>query len=332
MRDADDVGGRREARRVSVVDWLLDADPAIRWQVMADLLDEGPDAVARERARVATEGWGAALLAARGDDGQWAGGAHFPKAQPALSGQPWTSTAHVLTELRLLGVDPADARVREAVADVKRVTRWEYDDEPFFEGEVEPCINAALVTNAVYYGEVDDRIVERLLGERMADGGWNCDQERGSVRSSFDTTIGVLEALAAYERVCAARGAIDVHRVREARASGEAYLLERDLLRRKSTGEIPKVTYTRFAFPPRHEYDALRALEHFRLVGAVPDERMREAIDLVHAKRGEDGRWPLDVVHGGDAVNDYGKAGEPNRWITLKALRVLRWAGHPIRG
>lgn len=306
---------------MNAIDWLLEGDPAIRWQVMADLLDEDPGTVARERARVATEGWGAALLAARGADGQWAGGAHFPSTKPTLPGQPWTSTAHVLTELRLLGVDPTDAAVQRAIDDVARVTRWEYDDEPFFEGEVEPCINAALVTNAVYFDRVDPRIVERLLGERMADGGWNCDQERGSVRSSFDTTIAVVEALAAYERVG------DDPRVREARASGEDYLLERDLLRRRTTGEIPKPTYTQFAFPPRHEYDALRALEHFRSVGAEPDERMREALDLVRAKRDDLGRWPLDVKHGGDAVNDYGEVGKPNRWITLKALRVLRWAG-----
>ncbi|WP_306233737.1 hypothetical protein [Agrococcus beijingensis] len=310
---------------MDAIGWLLEGDPAIRWQVMADLLDEDPDAVARERARVAREGWGAALLAARGPDGQWAGGAHFPKAEPTLPGQPWTSTAHVLTELRLLGADPADEAVREAVADVKRVTRWEYDDEPFFEGEVEPCINGALVTNAVYYGEDAAPIVERLLGERMADGGWNCEQEQGSVRSSFDTTIAVVEALAAYEAVS------DDPRVREARASGEQYLLERDLLRRKSTGEIPKPSYTQLAFPPRHEYDALRALEHFRAVGAMPEESMREAIDLLHAKRRDDGTWALDVKHGGDAVNDYGPVGEPNRWITLKALRVLRWAGHSLR-
>ncbi|WP_405218031.1 hypothetical protein [Agrococcus sp. Ld7] len=308
------------------IDWLMQGDPAIRWQVMADLLDEDPEAVARERARVATEGWGAALLAARGADGQWAGGAHFPTTQPTLPGQPWTSTAHVLTELRLLGVDPADPAVRQAIGDVARVTRWEYDDEPFFEGEVEPCINAALVTNAVYFDRVDARIVERLLAERMADGGWNCDQERGSVRSSFDTTIAVLEALAAFERVSDDRSA-PTAAVREARASGEAYLLERGLMRRKTTGEIPKPTYTQFAFPPRHEYDALRALEHFRAVGADPDERMREALDIVIGKQREDGRWPLDVVHGGDAVNDYGAVGEPNRWITLRALRVLRWAG-----
>ncbi|MGM1029562.1 MAG: hypothetical protein ACQEWM_06755 [Actinomycetota bacterium] len=305
---------------MDTVDWLLQGDPAIRWQVLRDLLDADPSEVAAERSRVAREGWGAQLLAARGDDGQWAGGAHFPKAEPTLPGQPWTSTAHVLTELRLLGVDPADAAVRDAIADVARVTRWEYDDEPFFEGEVEPCINAALVTNAVYYGVAVDPIVERLLGERMADGGWNCEQEHGSVRSSFDTTIGVLEALAAFEREHADP------RVREARLSGEAYLLERSLLRRRSTGEVVDADYLQLAFPPRWHYDVLRALEHFRAVGADVDPRMAEASELVREKRCDDGTWALDVRHGGDALNDYGAVGEPNRWITLTALRVLRWA------
>lgn len=306
---------------MGTIDWLLEGDPAIRWQTMQDLLDADPDEVAAERSRVAREGWGGQLLAARGDDGQWAGGAHFPTTAPTLPGQPWTSTSHVLTELRLLGVDPADAAVRVAIADVARVTRWEYDDEPFFEGEVEPCINAALITNAVYYGVPVEPVVERLLGERMADGGWNCEQEHGSVRSSFDTTIAVLEALAAQQRVR------DDPRLREARASGEAYLLERGLLRRRSTGELVSEGYLRFAFPPRWHYDALRALEHFRAVGAAPDERMAEAIALVHSKRRDDGTWALDVRHGGDARIDYGAVGEPNQWITLKALRVLRWAG-----
>jgi len=306
---------------MDTIDWLLQGDPAIRWQVLRDLQGADPDEVAAERARVAREGWGAQLLAERGDDGQWAGGAHFPKAEPALPGQPWTSTSHVLTELRLLGVDPADAAMRSVIADVARVTRWEYDDLPFFDGEVEPCINAALVANAVYYGVDVAPVVERLLGERMEDGGWNCEQERGSVRSSFDTTIAVVEALAAFERIS------DDLRVPEARRSGEAYLLERSLLRRRSTGELISEGYRDFAFPPRWHYDALRALEHFRVVGAAPDERMAEAIALVRAKRRDDGTWPLDARHGGDARIDYGEVGEPNRWITLRALRVLRWAG-----
>lgn len=304
-----------------VIDWLVEGDPAIRWQVMQDLLDADSAEVAAERARVAREGWGAALLAARGADGQWAGGAHFPTTEPELPGQPWTSTSHVLTELRLLGLDPHSAEAREVVDDVRRVTRWEHDGQPFWEGEVEPCINGALVTNGVYYGVPVDGVVERLLGERMADGGWNCEQETGSIRSSFDTTIAVVEAMAAQERVT------DDPRVREARLSGEAYLLERGLLRRRSTGEVVDEDYLRLAFPPRWHYDVLRALEHFRAVGAAPDERMREAIDVVRSKRRDDGTWPLDVRWGGDARIDHGAVGESNRWITLKVLRVLRWAG-----
>lgn len=304
-----------------VIDWLMEGDPAIRWQVMQDLLDADPAEVAAERARVAREGWGAALLAARGADGQWAGGAHFPTTEPELPGQPWTSTSHVLTELRLLGLDPHSPEAREVVDDVRRVTRWEHDGQPFWEGEVEPCINGALVTNGVYYGVPVDGVVERLLGERMADGGWNCEQERGSVRSSFDTTIAVVEAMAAQERVT------DDPRVHEARLGGEAYLLERGLLRRRSTGEVVDEDYLRLAFPPRWHYDVLRALEHFRAVGATPDERMREAIGVVRGKRQGDGTWPLDVRWGGDARIDHGAVGEPNRWITLQALRVLRWAG-----
>lgn len=304
-----------------VIDWLMDGDPAIRWQVMQDLLDADPVEVAAERSRIAHEGWGAALLAARGADGQWAGGAHFPTTEPVLPGQPWTSTSHVLTELRLLGLDPLSPEAREIVDDVRRVTRWEHDGQPFWEGEVEPCINGALVTNGVYYGVPVDGVVERLLGERMADGGWNCEQEHGSVRSSFDTTIAVLEAMAAQERVA------DDPRVREAREAGEAYLLERGLLRRRSTGEVVDEDYLRLAFPPRWHYDVLRALEHLRAVGAEPDERMREAIDVVRGKRRDDGTWPLDVRWGGDARIDHGAVGEPNRWITLQALRVLRWAG-----
>ncbi len=304
-----------------VIDWLMEGDPAIRWQVMQDLLDADPAEVAAERARVAREGWGAALLAARGADGQWAGGAHFPTTEPELPGQPWTSTSHVLTELRLLGLDPHSPEAREVVDDVRRVTRWEHDGQPFWEGEVEPCINGALVTNGVSYGVPVDGVVERLLGERMADGGWNCEQERGSVRSSFDTTIAVVEAMAAQERVT------DDPRVHEARLGGEAYLLERGLLRRRSTGEVVDEDYLRLAFPPRWHYDVLRALEHFRAVGATPDERMREAIGVVRGKRRDDGTWPLDVRWGGDARIDHGAVGEPNRWITLQALRVLRWAG-----
>ncbi|WAC65542.1 hypothetical protein OVA14_09290 [Agrococcus sp. SL85] len=309
-----------------VIDWLMEGDPAIRWQVMQDLLEADRAEVAAERARVALEGWGAQLLAARDPGGLWAGGTFFPATEPTSPKQPWTATHPVLVELRLLGLDPESHEARAAIADARRLARWEHDGQPFLEGEVEPCINAALVSNAVHFGERVDGVVERLLGEQMADGGWNCEQEQGSTRGSFDTTIAVVEALLAQERRLEREGGDD-RRLRLARERGEAYLLERGLLRRRSTGEVIDEDYLRLAAPPRWHYDVLRALEHLRDAGYEPDDRMREALDVVRGKRRDDGTWPLDVRWGGDAWVEYGTVGEPNRWITMRALRVLRWAG-----
>jgi hypothetical protein len=308
---------------MTVLDWLLDSDPAIRWQVMRDLLDAPAEAVAAERARVATEGWGSRLLTLQGDDGQWAGGACFP-AQSGdwrKEGQPWTSTLPTLQLLHDLGIDPGDERVRRAVTGVREHCRWEHAGQPFFEGEVEPCINGRTVTLGLYFGQNADAIVTRLLQEQLADGGWNCEAENGSVRSSFHTTINVLEGLLAYERatggsaVCAA-----------ARRRGEEYLLERKLMRRRSTGKIVNPAWLQFSFPVRWHYDVLRALEYFRCTGDAPDARLGEAIELLRAKRQPDGHWLLENTYRG-AVHFALEEGDgrPSRWNTLRALRVLRW-------
>ena len=187
---------------MDVIDWLLDSDPAVRWQVLRDLTGAPAAEVARERTRVATEGWGAQLLALRDDDGQWAGGACFPAdfGGDFSAGQPWTSTLPTLVLLRELGIDPDAQPVRETVALVQANCRWEYDGLPFFDGEVEPCINGRTVALGAYFGVPVDGIVDRLLHEQLEDGGWNCEVENGSVRSSFDTTICVLEGLLEFAR------------------------------------------------------------------------------------------------------------------------------------
>ena len=309
---------------MSVLDWLLDADPAIRWQVLRDLVQAPAEAVAAERERVATEGWGARLLALQGEDGQWAGGACFPGAgwrRKEGEGQPWTSTLPTLQLLCDFGVDPGDERVRRAVERVRESCRWEHAGEPFFDGEVEPCINGRVVRLGAYFGQEVDGVVERLLGEQLEDGGWNCEAENGSVRSSFATTISVLEGLLEYER---ARGGLA--EVRAARRRGEEYLLERNLLRRKSTGEIVNPDWLQCSFPIRWHYDALRALEYFRSVGEAPDARVKEAIEVVRSKRRADGTWPLENTHAGKvhfALED--GDGRPSRWNTLRTMRVLRW-------
>jgi hypothetical protein len=307
---------------VTTVDWLLDADPAIRWQVLHDLLDAPAAEVAAERARVEHEGWGARLLALQGPDGLWDGGALFPAGyRGGEPGQPWTTTMHTLQTLVILGLDPTCAAARRAVDLVAANATWEHAGQRFFDGEVEPCINGRTVEVGAYFGVDVAPVVDRLLGERLADGGWNCEAENGSVRSSFDTTLSVLDGLLAFERAHGGRP-----EVRTARLSGEEYLLERALFRRKSTGAVVDDAYLDPAFPYYWHYDVLRALDHLRRAGAAPDPRAKEAVDLVRAKRRPEGWWLLDRVHPGRVHFAFeGGTGEPSRWNTLRALRVLRW-------
>ena len=311
---------------MTVLDWLLDSDPAVRWQALRDLVLAPAEVVAAERARVANEGWGARLLALQGEDGQWDGGACFPgrffDQRHEYQGQPWTSTLPTLQLLHDFGVDPADDRVRRAVALVRDHCRWEHAGQRFFSGEVEPCINGRTVTLGTYFVQDVHGVVARLIGEQLDDGGWNCEAENGSVRSSFDSTINVLEGLLAYER--ATGGSAELM---AARRRGEEYLLERRLLRRKSTGEVVNPAWLRFSFPTRWHYDVLRGLEYFRSVGDRPDSRMNEAIDLLRSKQQPDGTWLLENTHPGRvhfALED--GDGRRSRWNTLRALRVLRWS------
>jgi hypothetical protein len=297
-----------------VVDWLLDADPSIRWQVMRDLTETPPAIVAAERSRVASEGWGARLLDQQRPDGQWGDGVAMPF---------WWSNLYTLLFLRDLGLDPTSVRARTAIDLVRHNVTWgpEFGDSPFFEGEVEPCINGRVVALGAYFGERSDRLVDRLLTEQLADGGWNCEAERGSVRSSFHTTICVLEGLLAFEQAFGAMPAVT-----DARRRAQDYLLERRLLRRLSTGEIIEPAWTQFAFPPLWHYDVLRALDYLRAAGVKPEDQVEEAVATVLARRQDSGRWLLDVRHR-DTLHEElaGTVGEPNRWNTLRARRVLDW-------
>jgi hypothetical protein len=313
---------------VDVIQWLLVGDPAIRWQVLRDLTDATPDEVAAERARVEHEGWGARLLALEEADGLWDGGACFPAGYTGGElGQPWTATMHSLQTLQLLGLDPESASARRAVALVAENGRWEHAGQRYFDGEVEPCINGRTIEAGAYFGVDVAPIVERILAERLADGGWNCEAENGSVRSSFDTTIDVLDGLLEFERATGGSAAVS-----EARRSGEQYLLERGLFRRLSTGEVVRPEYLDFAFPYYWRYDVLRALDYFRRAGADLDPGMSEAVELVEARQQPDGRWLLDRVHPGRVhfhLED--GAGAPSRWNTLRALRVLDWWDRGVR-
>ena len=307
---------------MSVIDWLLEGDPAIRWLVLRDLTNKSPDEVAAARTRVEHDGWGARLLALEDPDGLWAGGACFPASYTGGEpGQPWTATMHTLQTLQLLGLDPGSESARRAIALVAENGRWEHAGQRYFDGEVEPCINGRTIETGAHFGVDVAALVERILDERLEDGGWNCEVENGSVRSSFDTTINVLDGLLEFER--ATGESAEVH---AARRGGEEYLLERGLFRRKSTGEVADPAYLEFAFPYYWHYDVLRGLEHFRAIGDPPDARVDEAIALLRSKQQPDGTWFLENTHPGAvhfALED--GDGRPSRWNTLRALRVLRW-------
>jgi hypothetical protein len=320
-------GARIEAKGtwpMNALDWLLDADPAIRWQAMRDLTDAPADQVAAERGRVATDGWGARLLALRRADGLWDVG----KADTE-----WI-TLLALLMLRDMGLDPSSEVARSAIALVARNATWHnpwdwWNGTPVLVGEVEPCINGRVVTVGAYFGHDVGGIVDRLLGEQMADGGWNCEQENGSIRGSFHTTINVLEGLLEHTRATGASAEVTA-----ALERGQEYLLERRMLRRRSTGELIDPAFTRFSFPTGYHYDALRGLEQLRASGVTPDARVAEAIDLVRSKRDADGQWPRENLHEIELVDgrlsdlDFGmdeRDGRPSHWNTLRAMRVLDW-------
>ena len=296
------------------ITWLLESDPAIRWQVMRDLTDASPAAVTAERARAAREGLGAQILACQGSDGSW-----HRDDEP-----DWLPTLFTLQLLRATGADPSDPAVQSAIARLEGGYRWaaEFGAKPFFEGEVEPCINGGALGLGAYFGHPTASLAQCLLGEQLEDGGWNCDAPK-STRSSFHTTICVLEGLLEYERAVGSEPAIAA-----ARRKGDEYLLERRLFRRRSNGDVIDPSFLTFAFPPRYEYDILRALDYFRVSGRRPDVRMEEAVAILERKQQPDGRWLLDRAHE-EALAlplPFGESvGQPSRWNTLRALRVLRW-------
>jgi hypothetical protein len=312
------------APRPSVIKWLLDGEPAIRWQVMHDLTHESAEAVAAERARVATGGWGAELLRRQNADGTWGDdeGETFRR---------WNSTLATMQLLWEMGLDPKSPQALKAVDLLNQNYRWppDFGSTPFFEGEVEPCINGRVLGLGAYFGHPSEKLLQRLLSEQLEDGGWNCETENGSVRSSFHTTICVLEGLLEYEKTIGATPALTA-----ARKRGEEFLLARHMFWSLSTGkpiELDKKTgkpakWKEFSFPVTWHYDLLRGVDYFRSTGERPDKRLAEAAELVATKQHQNGRWPRQNIHR-DPTNFEmeGAQGTASRWNTMRALRVLDW-------
>ena len=307
--------------------WLLDSDPAIRWQVMRDLTDEAPSAIAVERARVATEGWGSRLLARQSSAGIWGGSPRGWRADLAKADRDLLITLYSLDVLKDFGLDPASKQARRMIDRVdKRVVFRLLNKRPYLQGETEPCINGRILGIGAYFKEPNDALAEQLLREQLEDGGWNCEAPK-SRRSSFHTTICVLEGLLEYERAGRKSPVVT-----KARQRAENYLLERGMFRSLGTGKIIDKHWLRFSFPGFWHYDVLRGLDYVRNAGIRPDRRIKEAMGIVMKRRHQNGRWPMNLLHREyiplKMETDVGRA---SRWNTLRALRVLRWYNKPTK-
>jgi hypothetical protein len=297
------------APRPAVIKWLLDSDPAIRWQVMRDLTDASVEEIAAERSRVATEGWGAQLLGRQSADGSWPGG-------------QWDLvTLWSLVVLKDLGLDPASTQARTMIERIEKGLVFKpLNNRPFLHGETEPCINGRILGIGAYFAEPNDALAHQLVDEQLDDGGWNCEAP-GSRRSSFHTTICVLEGLLEYERAGHTSAAVT-----KARKRAEDYLLERCLFRSLRTGEVIDKHWLRFTYPTFWHYDVLRGLDYLRHAGIKPENRTDEAIKVVMKRRHQNGRWPLNLLHPERIPLEMETSvGRASRWSTLRALRVLQW-------
>lgn len=313
---------RQSEVRPAQLKWLLDSDPSIRWQVMQDLQNQAPKTISVERARIATEGWGAKLLALQSPDGGWKKfGRLLDRPDLPMEDRGMLVTLYTLSVLMELGLDPDSKQARKMIDRVdKGLIFKSFDKQPFLEGETEPCINGRILGIGAYFKKPNDALARRLLSEQLEDGGWNCEAPK-SRRSSFHTTICVLEGLLEYER---ARGKSAA--VTKARKRAEHYLLERRMVRSLRSGEIIDKRWLRFSYPTYWHYDVLRGLDYLRNAAVKPDSRVREAIEIVKQRGHQNGRWPMNLIHPERIpVEMETEVARASRWNTLRALRVLRW-------
>lgn len=300
-----------------IIEWLLEGDPAVRWQVQRDLLGEPASVYEAEQAKIAQEGMGARLLELQDPDGRWGRGLYSPK---------WISTTYTLLTLRRFGLEP---RHPQALRGCGLLLQHGYGPDGGIDfhassDHAETCITGMVLSLLAHFHYPDARIhdlVEHLLIQQMPDGGWNCESYRGATHSSFHTTLSVLEGLHEY---CLLHPK-HVDPVLEAQARAREFLLEHRLYRSHRTGKIVKPAMTRFPFPPRWYYDFLKGLDYFQSCRAEKDERLRDPIDLLLSKRRKDGTWAQYRGPSGRTFFEIEKAGQPGRFNTLRALRVQRW-------
>jgi len=315
------VKTERADKDSAVVSWLLNGDPAIAWQVKRDLEGKSERNFRLVRRRISSEGWGARLLSFQEESGMWGGGIYGPK---------WISTTYTMLLLKRFGLDPENPQAHKACALLLNKGFWNDGGINYFASmtQSETCVTGMVLSLLCYFGFPDDRVhrlFQHLLGEQMPDGGWNCEQYRGAVHSSFHTTLSVLEGFLEYERLYG-----ENRKLRRSRERAEEFLLIHRLFRSHRTGDIVDARMTRFSFPPRWKYDAMRVLDYFQARERTFDERMTDALEIVLKKRRGNGRWLLQNRHSGRTFFEMEKAGKESRWNTLRAKRVLQHYGQDI--
>lgn len=300
--------------------WLLEGDISIRYQVTRDFLGRDETLL---RERILREGWGKAYMDRQNSDGGWGDAYYSPK---------WISSHYTLLDLKNLGAPPDDPRIRRCIDEA-------IDREKGVDGGINPsktrpwsdiCVNGMFLNFACYFGAEEEglrSVVDHVLGNLGEDGGFNCeDAHNGYERrhSSMHTTLSVLEGFLEYR----ANGyAYRIDEVREAESRAREFLLMHRLFRSDRTGEIIDAKFLRFTYPYRWKYTVLRVMDYFRAAEHPYDTRMREALDVIYNKCGKSGTWKLQSKFSGREHFAMEAVGEPSRWVTMTALRVLRHYG-----
>ena len=300
-----------------VFKWLLEGDPAIRWQVYRDLLVVDQKTIQKEQALIAREGWGAKLLSQQESDGRFGGGLYNPK---------WISTTYTLLLLRWLGLDPDYPDIQKSCQLLLVKGLYRDGGINYFRSMKcsETCVTGMILRLFSYFKYSNDRIqllVEYLLREQMPDGGWNCQRFKGAGHSSFHTTINVLEGLLDFSKFNHYQSIEIQERIKQA----VEFLLQHNLYKSHRSGQVFDSRMTRFSFPPYWRYDVLRVLDFFQTAHIPYDHRMADALTLVKKRQQPDGRWLLQNRQPGRTYFEMEKTGEPSRWNTLRAIRVLKF-------
>ncbi|MDA3893610.1 MAG: hypothetical protein PF517_18245 [Salinivirgaceae bacterium] len=304
-----------------IINWLLEGDVSIQYQVFRDLLSEEKPQLQN---RIAIDGWGATYLSKRKPDGHWGMKFYQPK---------WTSSHYTLMDLRNLCISPKNQLIRESINMIAT-------HEKGHDGGINPsgtvnesdvCINGMFLNYACYFGAEEEKlksVVDFILSQKMPDGGFNCRLNRsGAKHSSLHTTLCTIEGITEYEQ----NGySYRLSELKQAQQSSVDFILQHQLFKSDKTGKIIHHSFLRLPYPGRWRYDTLRALDYFQYSRAKWDDRMQDALDILLKKQNKDGTWNVQAKHPGKVHLEMEKAGTPSRWNTLRALRVLKHFSIPI--